>query len=235
MAAAYRSHTVQNNSGSGTITINKPSGVVDGDVLIAFFSEDSNTPRITPPGGWSAASGSGIGANGEIVVGTSAVLQCFTKVASSEGASWAFTPSASYTGVVGVIAYSGGDSTTPIDVAAGTSTASSTNHATPTITPSVSGCMLVGIWMVDSNAANTWSTADMNERIDQSTGTAAFVTLSVHDLLYNSTSSVSKTATFTAADAAAVILFAIKPAADPSAPPRGLFVFVPQPFTLLEV
>lgn len=235
MAVAYRSHTVQNNSGSGTITINKPSGVVDGDVLIAFFSEDSNTPRITPPGGWAAASGSGIGANGEIVVGTSAVLQCFTKVASSEGASWSFTPSGSYTGVVGVIAYSGGDSTTPIDVAAGTSTASSTTHTSATITPSVSGCMLVGIWMIDSNASHTWSTSDMNERIDQSTGASQYVTLSIHDLIYNSTSPVSKTATFTASDTAAVLLAALKPATTPTAIPRGLFVSAPQPFSILEV
>ncbi len=235
MTVAYRSHTVQNNSGSGTITINKPSGVVDGDVLIAFFSEDSNTPRITPPGGWTAFSGTGIGASGEIVVGTSAVLQCFYKVASSEGASWAFTPSASYTGVVGVIAYSGGDTTTPINVAAGTTTASSTNHTSASITPSVSGCMLVGIWMIDSNGANTWSTGDMNERIDQSTGSAAFVTLSVHDLLYNSTSAVSKTATFTASDTAAVLLIALKPIADASALPRGPIVIPGDFFSIMEV
>lgn len=211
MAIAYRSHTVQNNSGSGTITINKPSGVVDNDLLIAFFSEDSDTPRITATG-WTAFSGTGIGASGEIVVGTSEVLQCFYKVASSEGASWNFTPSASYTGVVGVIAYSGVDTTTPIDVAAGATPASGTTHTSASITPSVVNTMLVGIWMIDSNAANTWSTADMTERIDQSTGSAAFVTLSVHDLIYGSTSAVTKTATFTASDTAAVLLVALKPA-----------------------
>ncbi len=211
MAIAYRSHTVQNNSGSGTITINKPSGVIDGDLLIAFFSEDSDSPRITASG-WTAFSGTGIGASGEIVVGTSAVLQCFYKVASSEGASWNFTPSASYTGVVGVIAYSGVDTTTPIDVAAGATPASSTTHASASITPSVINTMLVGIWMIDSNGANTWSTGDMNERVDQSTGSSAFVTLSVHDLIYGSTSAVTKTATFTASDAAAVLIIALKPA-----------------------
>ncbi len=211
MTIAYRSHTVQNNSGSGTITINKPSGVVDNDLLIAFFSEDSDTPRITATG-WTAFSGTGIGTNGTVVVGTSAVLQCFYKVASSEGASWNFTPSASYTGVVGVIAYSGVDTTTPIDVAAGATPASGTTHTSASITPSVVNTMLVGIWMIDSNAANTWSTADMTERIDQSTGSAAFVTLSVHDLIYGSTSAVTKTATFTASDTAAVLLVALKPA-----------------------
>lgn len=212
MTIAYRSHTVQNNSGSGTITINKPTGVVDNDLLIAFFSEDSDTPRITPPAGWTAFSGTGIGTNGVVVVGTSAVLQAFYKVAASEGASWAFTPSASYTGVVGVIAYSDVDTTTPIDVAAGTSTASGTTHTSASITPSVVNTMLVGIWMIDSNASNSWSTSDMNERIDQSTGSAAFVTLSVHDLIYGSTSAVTKTATFTASDSAAVLLVALKPA-----------------------
>ena len=69
MTIAYRSHTVQNNSGSGTITINKPSGVVNNDLLIAFFSEDSDTPRITATG-WTAFSGTGIGTNGTVVVGT---------------------------------------------------------------------------------------------------------------------------------------------------------------------
>lgn len=212
MAVAYRSHTAQTTTGSGAIVINKPSGVVDGDLLIGFFSEDSNTPRVTAPAGWTAFSGTGIGADGSIVDGTSAVLQCFYKVASGEGASWSFTPSGTYTGISGVIAYSGADTTTPIDVAAGTSTASSTTHATATITPSVINTMLVGIWMIDSNGANSWSTGDMNERVDQSTGSAAFVTLSVHDLLYGSTSAVSKTATFTATDASAAVIIAIKPA-----------------------
>lgn len=212
MAIAYRSHTVQNTSGSGTITIAKPSGVVDGDVLIAFFSEDTDTPRITAPAGWSPMAGTGINADGSIVVGTSAVLQCFYKVASGEGASWGFTPSTSYTGVSGVVAYSGGDTSTPIDVAAGTSTASGTNHTSASITPSVANTMLVGIWMVDSNAANSWSSADMTERIDQSSGATQYVTLALYDLAYASTAAVSKTATFTATDQAAVLLLAIRPA-----------------------
>ena len=212
MAIAYRSHTAQNTSGSGTITIAKPSGVVDGDVLIAFFSEDTDTPRITAPAGWSPMAGTGINADGSIVVGTSAVLQCFYKVASGEGASWGFTPSTSYTGVSGVVAYSGGDPSTPIDVAAGTSTANDTNHTSASITPSVANTMLVGIWMVDSNAANSWSSADMTERIDQSSGATQYVTLALYDLAYASTAAVSKTATFTATDRAAVLLLAIRPA-----------------------
>ena len=212
MAIAYRSHTVQNTSGSGTITIAKPSGVVDGDLLVAFFSEDTDTPRITAPAGWSPMAGTGINADGSIVVGTSAVLQCFYKVASGEGASWGFTPSTSYTGVSGVVAYSGGDTSTPIDVAAGTSTASGTNHTSASITPSVANTMLVGIWMVDSNAANSWSSADMTERIDQSSGATQYVTLALYDLAYASTAAVSKTATFTATDRAAVLLLAIRPA-----------------------
>ena len=212
MAVAYRSHTAQATSGSGAIVINKPSGVVDGDVLIGFFSEDTDTPRITPPAGWTAFSGTGIGTNGVVVDGTYAVLQAFYKVASGEGASWSFTPSTNYTGISGVIAYSGADTTTPIDVAAGTSTASSTTHTSATITPSVANTMLVGIWMIDSNASNSWSTADMTERVDQNSGTTQWVSLSVHDLLYGSTSAVSKTATFTASDTAAVLLIALKPA-----------------------
>lgn len=218
MAPAYRSITAQNTSGSGTITINKPSGVVDGDLLIGFFTEDSGASRVTAPGGWAAITGTGIGASGEIVVGASAVLQCFYKVASGEGASWGFTPGGTYTGVSGVIAYSGVDTTTPIDVAAGATPATGTSHASASITPSVSGCMLVGIWSIDSNAGtNTWSTADMTERLDQTSPSTQFVSTSIHDLIYNSTSAVSKTATFTASDNAAVLLVALRPAASATA------------------
>src|SRR3954471_596162 len=43
----------QNGAGSTSLTINKPAGVVAGDVMVAAVGANGNTP-ITPPSGWSS-------------------------------------------------------------------------------------------------------------------------------------------------------------------------------------
>lgn len=104
-------------NGATSAVINKPAGVANGNLLIAnvqSYSGTSNAITITPPAGWSAAAGPvRSGKSGGYIV-----QYVFYKVASSEGASWTFTLTSGgwFTGVVS--AYSGVDTTTPLDVAA---------------------------------------------------------------------------------------------------------------------
>src|SRR3954451_5068510 len=54
-ASFFRSaSSAQNGAGSTSLAINKPAGVVAGDVMIAAVGANGNT-SITAPAGWSAA------------------------------------------------------------------------------------------------------------------------------------------------------------------------------------
>src|ERR1043166_6991176 len=91
------------STGSDTLTIAAPSGVQDGDYLLAFivaYGDGLNT-FVTGPGGWTQA---GLGAIGAFAG------DLFYKAASSEGASYDFSIFGAigpYEGVI--LAYSGAD------------------------------------------------------------------------------------------------------------------------------
>ena len=96
MAISFVSaETTIQNSGT-TITVNKPAGVVSGDLMIAqFYVEGSSIPTITPPAGWTSKA---------TATGTNTRSQVFTKVAgASEPAGYAFTSSPSLVAGSGAI------------------------------------------------------------------------------------------------------------------------------------
>lgn len=97
-----------------TITVNKPTGTQDGDVMIAFLTRADGTGTWTGPAGWTE-------------VADSSGVSIYHKTASSEGASYIFTPSQNrrVTGAIltfraaayaKVIAISTADTTNPITI-----------------------------------------------------------------------------------------------------------------------
>lgn len=63
---------------ANTLTINKPTGTVDGDLMISIIYTDANAPTFTPNTGWTE------------IVDSNQVQICY-KTASSEGSSYTFT------------------------------------------------------------------------------------------------------------------------------------------------
>lgn len=104
-------------------TINKITAVVDGDLMLVYQIV-YDTVTLTTPAGWTTVDTRQIAGNA-----TTAALHY--KVASGEGASYSFTNSGgSYTDMM-MVAYSGVDTTTPIDAA---STFATGTSGTPSIT-----------------------------------------------------------------------------------------------------
>ena len=101
MAYSYRASTSQGNASGGALTVNKPSGAVDGDLLVvvAYLESDTNT--------WSSV-GSGFNSAGSIANTGLFTIQVWWKWASGEPASWTWTPNASNWRTVVCAAYSGG-------------------------------------------------------------------------------------------------------------------------------
>lgn len=222
MAPAYRSHTVVTTTAQPQ-TVNKPAGVVDGDLLIFFGCGETSGRNFTVLAGWTALAGTGLNANGGIDDGTDSMGQAFYKIAASEPSSWSFASVLVQTGVCGVVAYSGVDGTTPINVAAARAWTTGTAAATPTITPGVNGCLLVGFFTADETTASSWTPpGTMNERWDvQETG--FFEVCSVADELQTTAAAVTRTATLATSDTGTAFLIALAPAAAAAAtslPPR---------------
>lgn len=104
---------------SSAVTVAKPSGVVDDDFMVAFGFYDNapdnvDDPMIVPPAGWTvydAISETTLSSRGRFG-------GIWTRKASSEGSDYAFVNDGSQTEEMGIIivAYSGVDTTTAIDV-----------------------------------------------------------------------------------------------------------------------
>ena len=128
------------------------------DVLVAGITVRGNQ-TITPPAGWTSVRSD--------VSGSTIKQEVFRKVAGgSEPASYAWTFSDPVDGAVGAIAaYSGVNTTTPIDVSGGQANASSASVTAPSVTTTVANTKLVGFFGSADDATFT-AAASLTERTD---------------------------------------------------------------------
>ncbi len=118
--------SVSTGSGTTSVTLPTPSGTVAGDVLVAHISHRDPASSVIPPTGWNAI--------GTEVIGDQIASSLFLKVATGpESAGATFSrPTGSGQMAAGMAAYSGIDTTHPVDAHGGTS-----GLAAPARTPSV--------------------------------------------------------------------------------------------------
>lgn len=208
---AFGSSATGTNDQGTSVTINKPSTTVSGDVLIAIISTQGQDPTITPPTGWTSFK--------EIVNGsTNFAMEAFWKVVGgSEPASYTFgTGSGNTRWAGGISVYKGVglNSGNPIDV---NGTASTTTHVAPAITTTTANSRVVSVYVLDHDAPQTYTPpTGTKERFDVSSARVgvgnADTAVMMADIAQNSVaSSGTKTATPTAATNAASFQFALKP------------------------
>jgi hypothetical protein len=159
-----------NISATASIVINKPSGVLDGDVMIASigYGLGASPISVTPPASWTLVRHTQIGVTN--MYGNAV----YSRVASSEPASYTWTFNKALNLAGGISAYWNVDTTTPIDVETG-------GQGTPaSITTTQPGDLLVGTYMSTVNTAFT-PPAGMTERVDRASGASNSVTLEQAD------------------------------------------------------
>ena len=148
-------------SGVLTLTINTPAGTAAGDELIAAIAVRPNTATITPP-----ASGWTLVRRIDNAAGAAHSLAIYRRVAvaGEPGShSWGFSSSTGSAG--GIASFANVDTSQPIDVENGQTTASGLTHSSPSITTSVGRTMLVTSHAFSSAA--TWTPpAGMSEACD---------------------------------------------------------------------
>lgn len=147
---------------TAAITLNKPSGVVDGDLLFTVISTDGNAVGLVQTlSGWTPMSFNPLRptTDGQRVY-------VFYRVASSEGASWTWSTDTNngndWTGQV--VAYYGQGATWAVDTAH--STVDSTSNSSPVsvsdsgVTTTIPNTLLLYIGAGDPNANNSGSWSD---------------------------------------------------------------------------
>lgn len=153
MAIAFRSATEAGTGGAGTTqVINVPSGVVDDDFLLAVIgTADGDTGSVSLNGVWQGPIVNNLNTGGGAP--SPPGVSVYWRIASGEPGSYTITDTES-SGIAGqILAFTGVDTTTPIDVATTTATGDGANANPPSINyADASATVVVGAWW-DSTTA----------------------------------------------------------------------------------
>jgi hypothetical protein len=155
----FRAASSGANNGSATsLVIPAPSGVQAGDVMIACIAARGN-PNLTAPAGWTLVR---LDMNGFTLR-----QGIYWKVATaSEPASYTWVLSNAQAASGGIIAYSGVNTSNPIDVSsAAISSVTGTAATAPSITTTVNGAMVIGFFGAARNSPIN-PPSGMTERFD---------------------------------------------------------------------
>jgi hypothetical protein len=134
------------------LTITKPSGTLQNDVMIASIAVRPETVTITPPSGWTLVR------RMNNTSATQSALAVYRKVAGASEPvlyTWSLSGTTPTGTAGGIQTFAGVDTTNPIDIEDGQSTGTGASHATPSVDTTVTNTMLVTSHGVAN--ADTWT------------------------------------------------------------------------------
>ena len=196
-----------NNASTTSISLNRPTGTVAGDVMLASLSV-RGTSTVTAPAGWTLI-------RTDTFTASLRMHTYWRSATGSDPASWTWTFSAVRLAAGAIHAYSGVNATTPIDANGGQAAGASSATATaPSITTTVANTRLVTFFANMSNS--TWTApAGFAERVDLvGTSPSQFTSLTSADVARptaGATGASSATATASSGNVGQAI--ALRPAA----------------------
>ena len=164
------SATASTDTATTTVSIPAPTGRIAGDVLIASFTADFN-PTVAVPAGWTAMVDA-LGINSSSSSGAR-VFVYYHVVGSSDPANYTWTLSTAVKWGGGISAYTGVNTTTPLDSTVATAvdaTYSATSITVGSITTATTGALLIGGLGFDSSNPAATAPAGWTERYETSGG-----------------------------------------------------------------
>jgi hypothetical protein len=148
------------------LSVDKPAGTIQNDVMIASVAIQPNTATITPPPGWTPVRQFDNTVN--TFPSRRQTLAVYYKVA---GAGEPATYEWQYSGTaqeVGIQTFSGVDTADPIHKEDGQSTPAGTSHSTPSVTTTVAGTMLVASYGIEYDWVTLKVPTDMTQAYNMS-------------------------------------------------------------------
>jgi hypothetical protein len=180
MAVAFRSSATAKYAAVTNITVTKPAGTVDGDMLIAFLSVGgASIPTIGAPSGWTLhTTYTDVTASGFTVRN-----HIYFKLAASEGANWQWTFTVS-NAECSVLAFTGADLTTPIPSAPSYTSSIGTTTTFPTVTTPRDNSLVIAYGQdwgdgVSTLIAPSGSTPTFTERVTCATSSIQSISTGV--------------------------------------------------------
>lgn len=226
MAVAYRAGNAGASGSSDTNVVNKPTGTVDDDIMVAQIYTEPVGQDVTAPSGWTALTAR------HDVAGTGYSMRAFWKRAASEGASYTFTATGNDWASSFLASYSG--ASTDADPFDGTGTwaqGADTSPAASAITTGAANSLVVQyIATVLVGFSQTTPPSGMTERFD-----SIWIVNDVTQVSAGSTG--TKTATLAGIDQWSTFLFALKLATATTKAPvfrRRRTRFFTRPFCLMQ-
>jgi hypothetical protein len=210
---AFRAATAAANPTATTLTLTKPTNTTAGDVLIATVDARGN-PTFTAPSGWTL-----VRADNNPTVQTKST---YVRVAgASEPSSWTWTLNSAQAASGAVLAYTGVNTTTPIDASAGHTSTDWDNdvQTAPSVTTSTANAVVLSLFGT-SNASSATAGSGLTERADAaSTAGTYFVDSEVADRVAATAGATpTTTATSNVNGNSLAQTVALRPAASPTGP-----------------
>ena len=171
----YRGASSGSNDSATSLSLDKPSGVASGDLLLAGIYV-TGSPTITPPSGWT-------------LLRSTSKAYIYDKLAgSSEASSYTWSLSSAQTIGGSVLAYSGIDSAAPIEATSGSKADRSKLITGPSVDLTTSGSLVVGFFGIATRTSIT-PPSSMSARVADSTARGRGITWEVADITFSSTGS----------------------------------------------
>lgn len=149
---------------TATLTVSKPTGTANGDLMLGFQCSDYGTyANLTAPAGWNFLTGLDRGTN-------LLHFKVWYRVASGEGASYGFPQGSGVDGVIILVTLRDVDTTAGNWLyATPTWAANSTSRVAPSVSGAASGAVLLCSTLVDMNdtAATFTPPSGMTEQADR--------------------------------------------------------------------
>lgn len=190
-----------------SITVSKPAGVVEGDVMVAIVTHKRNSTSFTAPTGWVRLDKI---ASSSLSLG---VVAFYKAVAASEPASYTFRyRSKSAVGSVAIVAYRGVNPTAPIAASVTqTNSSSSTSIPTGSVSVTTTNSMAVGVYVLSSGVTSFTSPAGTSERVNVGLAGSSGLRVSTSDVGVVSTGAIGPyTGTASSSAKSLTMLFALK-------------------------
>lgn len=195
-----------NMSPAATIGLSTPNNSSAGDVMVAWVAWNDPSITVTPPSGFSSVLR---------LAQANFAVETFASTATP-GGTWTFEFSSSTEAIGGILTYRGVDLTQPVEEWSG-QVGSGTSVTAPSLTTSVSGARLVGIFSTEMPGTFT-PPGGMTELQDIGCSwTAAIAT--ADETLLSSGATGSRTATSTAGGEYVAHLVALRPDGIPTETP----------------
>lgn len=214
--------SAQHSSGNGStsITVTAPSGVADGDLLVVFIGINSSISISAAPSGWTLQESRSNGAVGLAV-------SVYTKIASSEGASWTWTASASANYAAHALRVTGHDASTFYNIdGSQANTSASTSVTAPTITTTEDDCLLLYCGYI--KAATTFTApSGMTEVLDGQSGSSNRTMETASETFATAGATGTRAATAGTSDVSIAVLLALAPSTAVAFPHHPLLCLFP--------